>query len=149
MLHERTEEMWWIHALVMFVGMIVIQVFAMPYMMAERPDHVYFSITQGWMGAAMGAAMVALGGLLHPMPLWAWLLCIIVGVVSVLGYRLQWLISDREYIREMIPHHSMALVTSRPRVRESQDPVIVRLAEQIITVQEREIAEMKHYLQRT
>jgi hypothetical protein len=140
--------MWWIHALLMFVGMIVIQVFAMPYMMAERPDHVYFSITQGWMGAAMGAAMVAMGGLLHPMPWWAWLLTLIVGAVSVLGYRLQWFISDREYIREMIPHHSMALVTSRPRIRDSSDPVIVRLAEQIITVQEREILEMKNYLRR-
>jgi hypothetical protein len=130
--------MWWVHALLMFMGMVVIQVFAMPYMMAERPDHVYFSVTQGWMGAAMGAAMVALGGILHPMPWWAWLVTLVVGVVSVLGYRLQWFITDAGYVREMIPHHSMALVTSRPRVRDSTDPVIVRLAEQIITVQERE-----------
>ena len=134
--------------LLMFFGMIGIQVFVMPYMMAESPDHVHFSVTQAWMGAAMGAAMVALEGLLHPMPWWAWLLCVIVGVVSVLGYRLQWLVDDKGYVREMIPHHSMALVTSRPRVTKSQDPVIVRLAEQIITVQEREIAEMKHYLRR-
>ena len=140
--------MWWLHAIVMFVGMIVLQVFAMPYMMAERPDHVYFSVTQGWMGAAMGAAMVAIGGLLHPMPWWAWLLCVVVGTVSVLGYRLQWFVDDKGYVREMIPHHSMALVTSRPRVKTSQDPVIVRLAEQIITVQEREILEMKNYLRR-
>lgn len=140
--------MWWLHALVMFIGMIVLQVFAMPYMMAERPDHVYFSVTQGWMGAAMGAAMVALGGLLHPMPWWAWLLVVVVGTVSVLGYRLQWFVDDKGYVREMIPHHSMALVTSRPRVKTSQDPVIVRLAEQIITVQEREILEMKNYLRR-
>jgi hypothetical protein len=140
--------MWWLHTLVMFFGMITLQVFAMPYMMAESPVHVHFSVTQGWMGAAMGAAMVALEGLLHPMPWWAWLLCVIVGVVSVLGYRLQWLVDDKGYVREMIPHHSMALVTSRPRVKASQDPVIVRLAEQIITVQEREILEMEHYLRR-
>ena len=140
--------MWWLHAIVMFVGMVVIQVFAMPYMMAESPEHVYFSVTQVWMGAAMGASMVALGAVLHPMPWWAWLLTLVVTVVSVLGYRFQWLISDREYVREMIPHHSMALVTSRPRVRASSDPVIIRLAEQIITVQEREILEMKNYLRR-
>ena len=139
---------WWVHTLVMFFGMIAIQVFAMPYMMAASPDHVYFSVTQGWMGMAMGAAMVALEGLLHPMPWWAWLLCVVIGVVSVLGYRLQWLVDDTGYVREMIPHHSMALVTSRPRVKASQDPVIVRLAEQIIAVQEREIAEMKNYLRR-
>jgi hypothetical protein len=130
----------------MFVGMIGIQVFAMPFMMAERPAHVHFSVTQGWMGAAMGAAMVALGGMLHPMPWWAWILTLIAGAVSVLGYRLQWLVDDKGYVREMIPHHSMALVTSRPRA--SADPVIIRLAEQIIAVQEREILEMEHYLLR-
>jgi hypothetical protein len=132
----------------MFIGMVVLQVFAMPYMMAETPAHVYFSVTQAWMGAAMGAGMVALEGLLHPMPWWAWLLTLVIGVVSVLGYRFQWLVDDRGYVREMIPHHSMALVTSRPRVRKSSDPVIHRLAEQIVTVQEREILEMKNYLRR-
>jgi hypothetical protein len=96
----------------------------------------------------MGAGMVALEGLLHPMPWWAWLLTLVIGVVSVLGYRFQWLVDDRGYVREMIPHHSMALVTSRPRVRKSSDPVIHRLAEQIVTVQEREILEMKNYLRR-
>lgn len=140
--------MWWIHTLVMFVGMIALQVFAMPYMMAERPSHVHFSVTQAWMGTAMGAAMVALEGLIHPIPWWTWLLCVVIGVVSVLGYRFQWLVDDKGYVREMIPHHSMALVTSRPRASRSQDPVIVRLAEQIITVQEREIAEMENYLRR-
>lgn len=137
--------MWWIHALTMFFGMIVLQVFAMPYLMADRPAHVYFSVTQGWLGAAMGAAMVALGGLTHPMPWWAWLLCMVIGIATVLGYRWQILVSDREYLHDMIPHHSMAILTSRPRLA-SKNPLIARLAEQIAVAQKREISEMQAML---
>jgi hypothetical protein len=137
--------MWWMHALVMFVGMVVLQVFAMPFLMADSPKHVYFSVTQAWMGAAMGAAMVALGGILHPMPWWAWLLCVAVGAAACVGYRWQILVSDQQYVREMIPHHSMAILTSRPRLA-SPNPLIARLAEQIAVTQKREISEMQALL---
>lgn len=137
--------MWWIHALVMFFGMVVLQVFAMPYLMADRPAHVYFSVTQAWMGAAMGAAMVALGGILHPMPWWAWLLCVAVGAAACVGYRWQFLVSDREYLHDMIPHHSMAILTSKARLA-SPNPLIARLAEQIAVAQKREIGEMQALL---
>lgn len=137
--------MWWIHALVMFGGMIALQVFAMPYLMADRPAHVYFSVTQAWLGAAMGAAMVALGGAVHPMPWWAWLLCLLVAIAACVGYRWQILVSDREYLHDMIPHHSMAILTSRPRI-SSPSPLIARLAEQIATAQKREIGEMQALL---
>ena len=129
----------------MFFGMITLQVFAMPYLMADRPAHVYFSVTQGWLGAAMGAAMVALGGALHPMPWWAWLLCVVIGIASVLGYRWQILVTDREYLHDMIPHHSMAILTSRARIA-SKNPLIARLAEQIAVSQKREIGEMRAML---
>jgi uncharacterized protein (DUF305 family) len=48
-------------------------------------------------------------------------------------------------LRDMIPHHSMAILTSRPRV-QSSDPRIARLAEQILVSQTRELAEMRHIL---
>lgn len=137
--------MWWIHALTMFVGSVALQVFAMPFLMADSPRHVYFSVTQGWLGAAMGAAMVALGGALQPMPWWAWLLCLIVGVAAAAGYRYQLFVSDREYLHDMIPHHSMAILTSRPRL-SSPSPLISRLAEQIAVTQKREISEMQALL---
>jgi len=129
----------------MFFGMIILQVFAMPVLMADRLAHVYFSVTQGWLGAAMGAAMVALGGLTHPMPWWAWLLCAVVCVAACAGYRWQILVSDREYLHDMIPHHSMALLTSKPRI-SSKNPLIARLAEHIAVTQKREIGEMRTML---
>lgn len=132
---------WW----TMILTMIVVQVVVMPFVGAASLSHVYFSVNQGWMGAAMGAAMVAAGGVLHPHSLswWEWISVLAVFVVAVVGYRWQLLIDDREWLHDMIPHHSMALVTSRGRLAASTDTRITRLAHEIIMTQEREIATMK------
>ncbi len=130
----------------MFVTMILVQVFVMPFMMVNRAADVYFSVSQGYMGAFMGSFMVAVDGLLwHPLPLWAWLLTLVVGVGAIWGYRTQAFINDREYLHDMIPHHSMAVLTSKKRL-DSPNPRIVRLAESIIVSQEREIEQMRFML---
>jgi hypothetical protein len=129
----------------MFIAMVGIQVFAMPYVMAARPAHVYFTPTQAYMGIFMGACMVAVEGVMHPMPWWAWVATVVVGALGVAAYRWQIGISDRAWMREMVPHHSMALLTSAPRVA-SRDPFVQRLAERIILTQDREIGEMQTQL---
>ena len=133
--------MWWKHTLLMFVGMVLLQVFFMPFVMVAELSHVRFSVTQGWMGAVMGAAMVLLGGTIMPMPGWAWGLTILAGLIAVLGFKQQWFVNDREYLHDMIPHHSMALVTSRARFN-SANPEIQTLARKIYGTQLQEIAEM-------
>ena len=134
--------MHWFHAGVMFAAMVLLQVFAMPYVMAQKPEHVYFSLTQLYMGIFMGAGMVAVDALLDPTPVWIWFCILAVAGGAAMAYRYQLGITDRGWLREMIPHHSMALVTSRPRVK-SLDPFVQRLAEQIIATQRREIGEMQ------
>jgi uncharacterized protein (DUF305 family) len=135
------------HAITMIISMVLTQVFAMPYIMAASTEDVYFSVTQGWMGAAMGALMVAADGLLHPLPLWVWVLTVAVFVGAVLGYRYQVGVSDREYLHDMIPHHSMAVLTSKRILAKTTNPAVVRLAESIRDAQVREIAEMRQLLQ--
>jgi uncharacterized protein (DUF305 family) len=135
------------HLLVMFVTMVLAQVFIMPYIMTASTADVYFSVTQGWMGAAMGAIMVAADGLLHPLPLWGWLMAITVFVVAVIGYRYQVGVTDREYLHDMIPHHSMAVLTSERILAKTTNPAVIRLAESIRDAQVREIAEMRQLLQ--
>ena len=131
------------------VIMTVIQALIMPFVMVADRDHAEFSLTQVYMGAFMGACMVAVEGLAmsghSPMPWYAWLATIAIGVLSVLAYRQQWFIDDRGYLREMIPHHSMALVTSIARL-DTKDPRVQRLADQIIVTQRREISDMRHIL---
>lgn len=129
--------------------MVAIQTFVMPFAMVAERDHVEFSITQAYMGAFMGACMVAVEGLAmsthSPLPWYGWLVTITVGVLAVVAYHRQWFVDDRAYLRDMIPHHSMALVTSAARL-DTQDPRIQRLADQIMVTQRREIAEMRHIL---
>jgi uncharacterized protein (DUF305 family) len=129
----------------MFVVMIILQVFVMPYVMAEKPEHVYFSLTQLYMGIFMGAGMVAVDALLDPTPVWVWFGILAVAGAAAMAYRYQLGITDRGWLREMIPHHSMALVTSRSKLK-SLDPFVQRLAEQIIATQRREIGEMQMQL---
>ena len=52
--------------------------------------------------------------------------------------------TDTEYMRAMIPHHSIAIMTSeRAHIR---DPRVRELAKGIIVAQRREIAEMKYLI---
>jgi hypothetical protein len=135
-----------LHTLSMIPTMIVIQVFLMPYIMVNRAADVYFSMSQVYMGAFMGSLMVAVEGVLwHPLPLWVWILTAAIGIGAVWGYRTQFGIGDREYLRDMIPHHSMAVLTSKKRLG-SPDPRIERLAESILVSQEREIDQMRYLL---
>lgn len=131
--------------ILMFVSMVAIQVFVMPYVMTENTGDVYFSVSQGYMGAFMGACMVLIEALMHPIPWWAVLFTIGLAVVAALGFRYQWFVSDDEYLHDMIPHHSMAIVTSAPRLR-SADPFVRRLAQQISLNQTKEIITMKQQL---
>lgn len=139
---RMNNEMDWLHAIVMFVLSIALQVFVMPYVMTQQPEHVYFTLSQLYMGVFMGAAMVAVDAILHPTPVWVWFLIIGVAGAAVAAYRYQFGITDREWMREMIPHHSMALLTS-PKHTQSLNPFVQRLAEQIVVSQSREIAEMQ------
>ena len=130
----------------MFVTMVLLQVFVMPFVMVANPADVYFSRNQVYMGAFMGAAMVAVDGAVYGHLSWVGIVgVLVVAALAVVAYRRQWTIDDKQYLRDMIPHHSMAILSSRPRV-QSSDPRIARLAEQILIAQTREIAEMRHLL---
>ncbi|MCA8830088.1 DUF305 domain-containing protein [Hymenobacter pini] len=60
--------------------------------------------------------------------------------------RTQTFVNDRRWVQAMIPHHSIAILTSE---RASlQDPEVRRLAHDIIQAQRREIAQMKQMLKR-
>ena len=58
--------------------------------------------------------------------------------------RSQSTVTDTEYMRAMIPHHSIAIMTSeRAHIR---DPRVRELAKNFIVAQRREIAEMKYLI---
>jgi len=59
--------------------------------------------------------------------------------------RKQMFINEKEYTKNMITHHSMAILMSKQILKKSKDPFIVNLANNIIKAQYKEIDEMKQY----
>jgi uncharacterized protein (DUF305 family) len=56
------------------------------------------------------------------------------------------IIGDVLWMKAMIPHHSIAILTNKRA--DIQDPEVKKLAEDIIKAQEKEIAEMKAMIKR-
>ena len=50
---------------------------------------------------------------------------------------------DRDLVTMMMPHHQSAIDMARIYLRDGRDPEIRRIAQKIITDQEKEIAEFK------
>ncbi|MEO8061603.1 MAG: DUF305 domain-containing protein [Pseudomonadota bacterium] len=121
--------------------------FVLMYLNSYAFDHVRFSQTRLWMAFVMGAAMavVMLAFMLGMYKDKRKNLGIFVGSTLVFGVAL-WLVRSQEtvgdaaYMKAMIPHHSIAIMTSeRAHIR---DPRVRRLADGIIEGQVKEIAEM-------
>ena len=111
-------------------------------------DHVFFSETRVYMALVMGATMAVI------MLLFMWSMHenrkanvgILVGSVLVFGVclwlvRSQATVEDVSWMKAMIPHHSIAILTSeRANISDSR---VLKLADQIVESQRREIDEMK------
>jgi hypothetical protein len=72
-------------------------------------------------------------------------LFILLGILYYM-YTTQQYIYDRDYLNEMIEHHSMALVTSGEILKKTSDPKVKILASKIINTQQDEIQYMKRLL---
>ena len=63
-------------------------------------------------------------------------------IIFVYLYRNQVYINDKDYLNEMIEHHSMALLTSEEILEKTGSERVKRLAENIISTQKKEIEYM-------
>jgi uncharacterized protein (DUF305 family) len=134
-----------------FAAMIAtstVVMFGLMYLNVYAPDHVWFSEMRAYMALVMGGAMaiVMLAFMLHMYKNRAANIGIFIAGAAVIAVAL-WLarsqatVDDVAYMKGMIPHHSIAILTSE-RARIS-DPRVRKLADQIIEAQRREIAEME------
>lgn len=122
--------------------------FGLMYLNTYEADHVFFSETRAYMALLMGATMavVMLGFMLHMLKNKRANIGILVGGAAVFALSL-WLVrsqatvDDVSYMKAMIPHHSIAIMTSKRA--GIKDPRVRKLADGIIEAQVREIAEMK------
>jgi hypothetical protein len=121
--------------------------FALTYVNSYELSHVRWSETRFFMAFVMGAAMavIMLGYMLNMYRNKKINAAIFAGSVIVFALALflvrsQTTVQDESWMRAMIPHHSIAILTSE---RAEIDDVRAReLADSIIEAQRREIAEM-------
>jgi uncharacterized protein (DUF305 family) len=144
-------EEWLMNAYVRFgllIATSIITMFAISYLNSYQSDHVFFSETRSYMALIMGAAMalIMLFGMRKMYPdrrtnLLIAVAAVLVFAASLALVRSQATVEDVSYMRAMIPHHSIAILTSeRSRIR---DPRVRDLADRIIAAQRKEIDEMK------
>jgi hypothetical protein len=133
---------------ILMLATSAVVMFALMYLNAHHIDHVVFSQTRAWMAILMGSAMAII------MLLFMWRMyedkttnvaILLIASVAFAGslslVRTQISVDEVAYMKAMIPHHSIAIMTSE-RARIS-DPRVRRLAQEIRDAQVREIAEMK------
>ncbi|MCX2721373.1 DUF305 domain-containing protein [Roseibium salinum] len=122
--------------------------FVLMYLNTYAWEHVFFSETRVYMAILMGATMavIMLAYMLGMYSNKALNIAIFIGAIIVFALSL-WLVrsqstvSGPSYMRAMIPHHSIAVMTSeRSQIR---DPRVRKLADEIIRAQRQEIAEMR------
>jgi peptidoglycan/LPS O-acetylase OafA/YrhL len=133
------------------IGTSTVVMFVLMYFNTYDADHIFWSETRFWMAFVMGAAMMVVMLLfMSGMYKSTAKNFIILGVAAVVFALALWLvrsqttITDSEYMQAMIPHHSIAIMTSeRAHIR---DPRVRKLAHDIILAQRREIAQMKYLI---
>ena len=122
------------------------------YMNTYQLDHVYFSWTRFYMTMLMGSSMsVIMLSFMRPMytdrrkNLALYLSSVVFFVLGLWLVRSQALVGDVAWMKAMIPHHSIAILTSERA--QIKDPRVRQLADGIITAQKKEIGEMKVLIQ--
>lgn len=124
------------------------------YLNTYKIDHVYFSMTRFYM-ACLGISAMAI-------IMWSFMrkmyrnpkknAAILVGslMLFVSSYTLVRIqspvVGDVLYMKAMIPHHSIAILTSERA--DIKDPEVRKLADGIIKAQKKEILEMEQYIKR-
>ena len=137
--------------LLLMMGLSFVAMYALMYAMVDQWANVYNNVNQFYMAGLMVAPMLLielwlmssmypdrrrnliLAGLTVAFMLFCWW-----------GIRTQAAVTDKQFIRSMIPHHAGAILMCEEN--RLKDPELVKLCQDIITSQTQEIAQMKQLL---
>ncbi|MEN9110949.1 MULTISPECIES: DUF305 domain-containing protein [Lysobacteraceae] len=137
--------------LLLMMALSFLAMYALMYAMVDQWANVYNNVNQFYMAGLMAAPMLLIE---------LWLMSsmypdrrrnlILAGVTVAFmlfcwwGIRTQAAVTDRQFIRSMIPHHAGAILMCEEN--RLKDPELVKLCQEIITSQKQEIAQMKQLL---
>lgn len=129
------------------IAVSTVVMYGLMYLNTFELDHVWYSQTRTWMALLMGAVMaiIMLGFMWGMYENKRANVSIVVAscaifAVSLYLVRSQATVGQVAYMKAMIPHHSIAIMTSeRAHIK---DPRVRKLADGILQAQMREIGEM-------
>jgi len=112
---------------------------------AAKIDDARLHLNDIYMALLMTAWMILFESILHYNQ--TYIVCSIIAIIIIIYMiRNQVFISDEQYLSGMIPHHSMAILMSEKIKNKSNNPILIKLANNIITSQNREIDIMNKLL---
>lgn len=127
--------------------------YAVMFLNVASTDHVYLSLSRLYMTllmvSPMAIVMLLMMKMMYPdkkKNLIIYVSGVVIFIVSLTLLRTQTPVTDVQYMKAMIPHHSSAILVSKHA--DITDPEVKKLAQQIIQSQEKEISQMKAALRR-
>ena len=138
--------------IIQFVVMIIVGVCFNPMnMLAYRFDDLYLSLTLFYGGVLMASNMMWSHEIVHYLSMGhfnqnIFLLGLVLSGVSIYLLRSQLFVTDEQWLKRMISHHSTALTTSHNILNKTKDIEVKELASDIIEIQDDEIEFMKNFI---
>ena len=140
---------------IMFIVMTIVGVLFNPMnILAYRFNDLYFALTLFYGGLLMASNMIWAHEIVHYFSMghfniYLFIFGIILSIsISLLLLRQQFEVTDKEWLKRMISHHSTALTTSHKIKDRTKNERIKKLAREIIETQEKEIILMKSLLKK-
>jgi len=139
--------------IIMFIFSFLIQYFLMPPIMVDSFENITNNIGKVYLSIIMGLFMVLVEIFMHDMhygivSFTKYGIIISMIILFIYLYRNQVAIKDKEFLKGMIEHHSMAVFMSEEILKKTDDYHIAKLAKNIIQTQNDELKEMKELLQK-
>lgn len=137
--------------IIMFIGSFFIQYYLMSILMVTNYKNITNSVGKLYLSVIMGLFMVILELMMHDFHhnTFSKNLYLFTGLVLlcfIYLYRNQFAVNDKQYLAEMIEHHSMAVLTSKEILNKTNSYHVTELAKNIIQTQTDEITQMTNLL---
>ena len=138
-------------SLFIMAGLSLVSMFVLMYAMVNTFVNVYANVNQLYMAGLMTAPMILIElAIMRSMykdkrkNLIVASAAVVAGVLFWTGIRQQAAVTDTQFLRSMIPHHASAILMCEQAPLRSDEAR--RLCQEIISSQQREIAQMKALL---
>ena len=132
--------------LIMFFGSLLIHMYLMPLVMTSSVNHIQlFSLNKFYNATFMASSMVLLETLMHS-SVSVLILSLIGMLIMYIMVKSQRFINEKQYLKDMVEHHSMAILTSTKLLEKEISIDVKKLASNILKTQEEEVSLMQKLL---